>query len=78
MSKRCPVPFPEHIAIVCPACGGVEMASTRSSMEHREWTWVGRMLQKGWEQKNTTPEAIRAMPFGCQCDPKRHVVPVKH
>lgn len=65
----------KHIAIVCPTCGGLEMASTWSCMERRDWTWVGRMIEKGWEQRNTTPEVIRSMPFGCQCNPKRPVLP---
>lgn len=67
-----------HIAIVCPDCGGFEMASTRDCMDRKDWNWVGKMLEHGWDQKNATPEQIRAMPFGCQCDPKRYTVPIKH
>lgn len=67
-------PFPEGVAIVCPGCGGFEMAATRSSLADRDWTWIGKMLLKGWEQKNASPETIREMPFGCQCKPKRVVV----
>jgi hypothetical protein len=35
-------PFPEGVAIVCPGCGGFEMAATRSSLADRDWTWIGK------------------------------------
>ena len=65
------------IAITCPDCGGFEMASTRECMTKSDWGWVAKMLAQGWQCRDASADQIKAMPFGCQCDPKRSVIPIK-
>lgn len=66
------------IAVFCPECQGFELASTRDAMSRMDWVWVGKMLAKGWQSKSVTREDILKMPFGCQCKPKRKVLPSQY